>query len=235
MTTFPNSKLIGRAHYNIGYINFQTKNYEKAKEVFLAILNNNYNEKDPNGLMEQYTLYKHRSCEYLAEICLADSNFKEAKKYIHLFDKRYPYQHFCGNELAAYDIYRARAYARLFEGEQMYTKAMRELLPFTFENGLAHNDNLLIDLVRITKKAYPINYIKPQLEEAMKSLKMKRKKNEEYGIIRLFGRKVKVLEDQLYALGNPEMTENMKLEGIEKFKKVMITNQFFQTFLNNQN
>lgn len=228
---FPESNLIGRANYNLGYINYQINNYEKSKLIFQEILKKNYNEFESNGLMEQYTLYKHRSCELLAEIFLKEENFQEANKYVKLFDKKYPYKHFCGNELAAYNIYRARSYARIFEGKKQFKKAIKRLLPFTFENGLASNEELLVDLIRITGKTYSKEEIKLELESAMKSLRIKSNKEDEYGIILLFGQKVEVHDDSLYALGNSEFAENLKLEGKEKFRKIFQTNAFFKKYL----
>lgn len=229
--TYPNSDLKGRAHYNLGYINFQKENYDEAKQIFLNILQQKYNEHDPNGLMEQYTLYKHKSCEHLAEIYLKESNYTEALRYTKLFDKKYPYKHFCGNELRAYDIYRARCYARVFEGQKTYAKAIRTLLPYLFNDGLASNAPLLEDLTRIVDRIYTKDYLNPELNKAISGFKIKKTKHKEYGLITIFGTKVKVYYDALFELGNPDFEANSKLDENALYHKAILTNAFFKQYL----
>jgi tetratricopeptide (TPR) repeat protein len=228
---FPKSELRGRAHYNIGYIYFKMKEYDKSKTIFLSILKSDYNEYEAYSLMEQYTLFKHRSCEYLAEIFLDEGNFKEAEKYVRLFDKKYPYKHFCGNEIAAYEIYRSRCYARVFEGEKSFKKAMDKLLPFLFDWGLASNDKLISDLIRVTDKYCSKDKIKEELEKAKKSLTMKTNRHAEFGIIELFGKKVKVCDAGIYDIYEPETYKNLELKGIDKYKKAIEMNRYFKEYL----
>lgn len=54
-----------------------------------------------------------------------------------MFDKKYKYTHFCGNELMANEIYTATAYARLYHGYGRSRKAISYLLPHLFYNGYA--------------------------------------------------------------------------------------------------
>src|SRR5690349_8226543 len=62
MNLYPQSPLRGRTHYNIGYIQFERHNYQAAATAFKQILDEDYNERDSNSLMEPYMLYKHQSC-----------------------------------------------------------------------------------------------------------------------------------------------------------------------------
>jgi tetratricopeptide (TPR) repeat protein len=94
MATFPNSPLRGRAHYNLGLIQFQRQHWDAAATAFKEILAADYNELDSNNLMEPYTLYKHHSACLLAEISLEQKDYKAAEEYIHVFEVVYPYQHF---------------------------------------------------------------------------------------------------------------------------------------------
>src|SRR5690349_4844456 len=98
MKEYPQSPAKDDAHFNIGYIQFNLRQYKEAASTFHEILNMSYNELADNSLMEPYKLYKHNSARYLAEISLEVKEWKDAERYIHMYDKEYPYQHFCGNE-----------------------------------------------------------------------------------------------------------------------------------------
>src|SRR5262245_45014135 len=98
MEEYPQSHMVPRAHYNVAYISYQLKDYGTAKMIFREILTKPYKEHDSNNLMEPYTLYKHRSSRHLAEIAILEKDYELAEEYIEMFDKKYPYEHFCGNE-----------------------------------------------------------------------------------------------------------------------------------------
>lgn len=132
------SSLMPRAHYNVGYISFLLKDYERASRNFIEIIDASYNETDVyGGLMEQYTLYKHRSARQLAIISVEMQRWDDAERYIRMFDKEFPYEHFCGNEWEAYDIFKATITARLNEGRGDIPSAIRQLVPYINENWLA--------------------------------------------------------------------------------------------------
>jgi tetratricopeptide (TPR) repeat protein len=233
---YPSSSLIPRTEYNIGVILEEQGNLTEAKKVFKRILKSNYNEFDPGGgglMGSQYALYKHNSCEHLSDIYLEEKNYEEAEKYIRLFDKKYPYRHFCGNELSAYEIFKARYYAKVYDGKGLTEKAIRKLLPFTFYNGLASNETLIGELTALIEKMYTTKQINQAMALAVASLKIKYSRRDEYADIELFGEKVKVHDGILFDLRNQDFQTNIYLEGTEKYKKVMSTHPLFQKYSTN--
>lgn len=191
MATFPHSPLRGRAHFNLGLIQFQRQHWAEATVAFKEILEAGYNELDANNLMEPNTLYKHHSACLLAEISLQQKDYKAAEEYIHLFENVYPYQHFCGNELTAYAIYLATMKARLYEGQQKIEKAVRTLVPFVFDNALASNTELLDLLINILYRHYSADEIKHELNQALATITLKKGKRAGATML-LYGEKVDI-------------------------------------------
>ena len=233
-TQFPNSGLIPRVHYNIGYILNEQGKTDEAKTVLKEIIASNYNENDPggHGLMgSQYALYKHYSCEQLADIYMDEKNYIEAEKYVKLFDKKYPYEHFCGNELKAYQIFKSRSYAKVYDGQGKTDDAIRQLIPHLFYTGLADNDELIKDLILLLDKKYKGDEIKNELKKCITTLKItESKKRGETATIELYGFKLNVDENGLFSFSNPDFEANIKLEGREKYLKVIKTNELFKHY-----
>ena len=233
-TQYPTSDLAPRVHYNIGYILKEQGKISEAKNIFREILSSKYNEKDPggHGLMgSQYALYKHSSCEQLAEIYLDEKNYSEAEKYVRLFDKKYPYEHFCGNELKAYQIFESRSYAKVYKGQGKTGDAIKQLVPHVFYDGLANNDEVIEDLIILLDKAYSIDEIKDELKKSISTLKITNsKKNGEVATIELYGCKINVDENGLYGFNNPDFETNAKLEGRAKYVKVIEINGLFKHY-----
>jgi tetratricopeptide (TPR) repeat protein len=224
MERYPRSPLRARAHFNVAYLYHELHYDAKAAAVFKEILNEGYNENDENSLMEPYTLYKHNSCRHLAEIYLEQKDFAQAETSMEMFDKEYPYQHFCGNEWAAYDHYKATMYARLYAGKGQYGRAVRNLVPYTFDNDLASNAGLLHELVLILRTHYTTAEIQAELRHALTTLSMRAKKGEVQARLTLFGEKVNVTPDYF----NP----NIDFNSLEGYKVVVNENELFKTFLN---
>ena len=222
---FPNSNLYPRAKYNIGYIYRELGNYDLAIGIFKDIINSNYNDQERfGGLMEQYTLYKHRSSKHLAEIYLDRNEYQAAIKYIRMFDKRYRYKHFCGNELYANEIYTASSYGRYYYGIGKPEKAIKRLSQYLFENGLASNVYLVKLLDKILKEKYTSDELDRLLSESKATLTLHKKRG---AYIEFFGSKVYVDDYSLYAFSNPDFEENIELSGIEIYNKVIETNPIF--------
>jgi len=221
MERFPRSPLRPRAHYNVGHICMKLHYNAKAAAVFKEILNQDYNETDENTLMEPYALYKHHSCRNLAEIYLEEKDFAQAESYITMFDKVYPYQHFCGNEWAAYDIYKATMYAKLYEGKGDYKKAVRTLIPLIFENGLASNRELMKDLIDLLHAHYTNDDVRAELQHALSTLTVKNKKRGDVASITLYGEKVDVFS---FAFEEQPV-------DVEGYRKFVMRNGLFEEFL----
>jgi len=228
MKVYPGSPLVARAHFNVGCLSHELQRNEGAKAAFLEILDKEYNEMDPNSLMEPYTLYKHNSCRYLAEIFLEEKNYKEAEKYIQYFDKVYPYHHFCGNEWAAYDIYKATMQARVLEGKQKPEQAIKVLLPEIFENGLAFNGNLLDELIGILNRHYTNEEIKSELMSSLSTIKVEEKRRGDIVTIKLYGQNIEV-NDYYFT-----DAEDESLTGMARYRSLVLSNKLFKTFIGDQ-
>jgi predicted Zn-dependent protease len=229
LVDFPNSTLAPRSKYNIGYILVELGRDDESIPVFEELLESNYDDKETfGGLMEQYTLYKHRSASLLADIYLNTAEYEKASKYIRLFDKKYRYQHFGGNEMMAHEIYTAKSYARLYNGQGKPEKAISKLLPYIFDNGLASSLSLLDLLSGILEQKYSDEEMKEYVNKARASLIIK---NEDTALIKLLGTKIEVFDYQLFALNNPEYKANLELKGVEKWHKVLNTNPIFERYI----
>lgn len=170
--------LIAKSFYNMGDIYMVKKDYKKAKEVFMAILDSDYDEMDSGGkgdglMSEPYALYKNNSCKNLAEIALEEKKYKDALYYTKLSDYEYPYRHFCGNEYKANDIHIAYTYARCYEGLQKNDKAIAILLPECMYSGLASNDHVVDMACELIKKEYTREQILKELDQAVLNIKSK--------------------------------------------------------------
>ena len=223
MTRFPQSQLLGRAHYNLALTYDRMKDFETSKKLFLEILEQPYNERDENGLMEPYTLYKHHSCRHLAAMALKEDDYKSAERYIHLFDKKYPYQHFCGNEWSAYDMYKAVMKARVYEGTNRVGKAMEELLPYIFADALASNDDVLDELAGILERNYMRDAIQQEFKRALASLEVKETKKNTSVTILLYGVTIDVQDFFVDPAADGS--------GKEHYQKIVEENALFKKFL----
>jgi|GEM_PF-1955520 len=230
---YPQSESVPRADYNIAFILKEQGDIEAAKSAFKAILSSNYNDKDrgSGGIMDNpYALYKHNSCEILSELYLVEKNYAEAEKYIKLFDKKYPYQHFCGNEWSAYNTYKAKQYAIVYDGQGQTDKAIGTLLPYVFADGLSDNEILLTELYRLLEKKYTAEAIKKELLNALQTLKIVNKRDDEFATIVFFGQKVAVNEGALYDLSNPNWQDNMDLKSAEKYRKAVLISGLYKRY-----
>jgi tetratricopeptide (TPR) repeat protein len=220
---FPKSKLKASAHYNVAMIFYFDKEYDSAKKVFLEILDQPYNEQDPNDIMEPYKLYKHNTCRMLAEISIEEREYQAAERYITLFDKDYPYQHFCGNEWAAYDMYKAVMLAKVHTGLNRPEKAIQELVPHIFDNGLASNEEVLETLYTILKTTYAADQVREELNKALASVTIRKEDDRETGFMTLYGIEVEI--DAWDSEEKPGKT------GVDRYKDIVMNSEFFKRYL----
>ncbi|WP_221406582.1 tetratricopeptide repeat protein [Roseivirga sp. 4D4] len=223
------SSLIPRVKYNMAYILREIDRDEEAIPIFINLLESNYDEQEKfGGLMEQYALYKHRSASNLADIYLNLKNYELAKKYIRLFDKKYKYQHFGGNELMAYEIYSAKQYARLYHGQGKIDKAIKKLLPYIFYNGLASNSSLLNLLEEYLLEKYSRKELSILINQAKSTLVIN---TEDEATIIFLKTKIEVLDYHLFTSGNVDIEDSLKLKGQAKWNKAFDKNEFFAKYL----
>jgi tetratricopeptide (TPR) repeat protein len=219
---YPKHKLYPRAFYNVGYTAWQLDKYDLAIEVFKKILRSNFddNEKGPGeGLMsEPYAIYKHRSCIILYEIYFARLEYSTALKYLRMADKQYPYQHFCGNEYAANDIYMANQFSKLYD-------AMGQI-----DYGLASNQVILTQMELVLSKKYGAVKIKEELLAAQERITLKQENNYEYGYVTLFDVEVPLPEDLWPLPHNIKVDDYFNLSTIERYKVNYINSEFYKRF-----
>jgi thioredoxin-like negative regulator of GroEL len=224
MKDFPNSVLKARAHYNVGVCFRDKKDYEKAKYVFLELLEQDYNERDENSLMEPYTLYKHHACRTLAQIALDEKKYDEAENYIQLFAKKYPYQHFCGNEWAAFDMYKAVMLAKVYEGTGRTHDALKELVPHLFNDQLASNEEVRDQLSLILERHFTRSAIQHEMNAALESLRIEKKNKRSSPVMRFFNIEVSLRD---YAEDENKLNE----DPILYYRKIARENDFFRKYL----
>jgi tetratricopeptide (TPR) repeat protein len=226
--------LIAKSFYNMGDIYAVKKNYAKAKEIFSAILDADYDEMDKGGLGEgimgePYALYKNNSAKRLAEIALIEKNYSAALNYTDLFYRVYPYHHFCGNEYKSDEIYVAYTYARCYQGLQQTDRAISSLLPECMYSGLASNGYVVEMACDLIREKYSKEQIRQELEQAVSQVKFKtRGKGRykyDYYYTRVFGREMEIT---MYS-GSLDYKIAAKLEGIELYKMNFITSEFYKT------
>lgn len=167
--------LYSKASYNIGYIYYLQKDHQNAKKVFQKILKSHFYELDAGGkgygiMQEPYALYKYNSSKNLAEIALIEENYVDALKYTELFDKKYPYQHFCGNEMYWNSLYTAMMYGAIYRKLGQKDSALSHLLPLVIECGLGSNKNLVNLTIEILQENYSEDEIKRELIKAENSI-----------------------------------------------------------------
>lgn len=223
MADFPKSRLKGRAHFNLALSFRALGDTARAKVTFHEILQMGYNEKDENSLMEPYTLYKHHSCRMLALMALDEHDYTAAERYIEMFDKKFPYQHFCGNEWAAYDMFKAVLLAKVYTGTNRFEKAVKTLVPYTFSDALASNEKVLEELEVIVRREYTKPEIKAELINAIESLQVTQKKDRTIATITLFKTNVEV-EDYF-------LEKETNESAVEHYKKLVMSNGFFKKYL----
>jgi hypothetical protein len=181
-----NSTPYCKATFNIGYLYMMQGDDPAADRVFTQIVaSEHFHDRDKGGrgsgiMQEPYALYKHDACECLAQISLRQSHFSNALKYIQLSEKKYPYQHFCGNEMAASRIYTAEMYAKAYCGLHDTAAALRVLLPYVFDNGLASNELILNDVVKLLRVKYEKEELAARLDKAIDSVRSRLVKQEKY-------------------------------------------------------
>lgn len=181
---FPESPLLYRAANNAGQLCWNIEDLEDAIKHFTFILNGNADDMESGGIgeglmAEPYAMYKNRACKNLTRIYIDLEEYDKALKYLKL-TKKYPYQHFCGNEHAANDIYKSWLYTKCYTGLGDHEKALSNALPHILETGLASNYYLVNEAVDIIAKHYDPQKALEEFETAIEEIKVKKKKSNDY-------------------------------------------------------
>ncbi|WP_420574835.1 tetratricopeptide repeat protein [Kordia sp.] len=174
--SYPNSALMPKVTYNTAVLLRDLGDIEQAIPLFRKVLYTEYDydiidEDDHKELEKEYIVCKNKSAMHLAEIYLDKRDFKKASTYIYLFDQKHKFDHFCGNEHVAHDMYTAKMYARLYAGQQKHQKAIAELIPFMFQNPFADNDEVITLLGRLLETNYSSQELRSAAEVAVYTIK----------------------------------------------------------------
>jgi tetratricopeptide (TPR) repeat protein len=166
---YPKNELYPKSFYNVGYIYYNQKNFDKAIAIFSTILKGNFNEKENLGggiMADPYTNYRHRASEILSDIYYDKKKYDSALHYFALSDTANPYLHFCGNEYASNDIHTALRYADIYQKLKQPDQAIKKLLPAVFIT-LADNSMVIDELRKLLKGK---SNLKSNLDESLKKI-----------------------------------------------------------------
>lgn len=230
---YPNSKLLYRAINNAALISNQLDYKDEAIEYYNQILNSEANDKEEGGvgsglMAEPYALYKNRAAKSLAEIYISQEKFNKALEYIDLTNK-YPYQHFCGNEYAADEIYIATLYTKAYLGLGKVNEGLDYSLPHVFFNGLADNSEILILTLETIKNNFSRKEIDSEINKAVKSIKMVNKEDYQVGTVTLFGRNIQLPDDSFITYTNEnDLNEIENLSEKENYQRMFKNSKFYK-------
>lgn len=168
----PKNELYPRAFYNLGYIYYQDKQFENAKEIFKSILESKFNEKEVLGgdiMADPYTNYRHRTANLLQQIYYDTKDYDSSLYYLALSDTAYPYLHFCGNEYAANEVSMSLKYADVYEKLDDLKNAKQALLKSVFVD-LADNSKVIEELKKLFDKDKGKKVLIDELNNALENI-----------------------------------------------------------------
>ena len=212
------NELYPRAYYNVGYINFTQKKYDKAIPIFKEILESNFNEKENLGggiMADPYTNYRHRASEILSEIYYEKKIYDTALHYFALSDTTFPYLHFCGNEYASNDVHTALRYADIYQKLKQPEKAIEKLLPTVFIT-LANNSKVIEVLKKLLADR---KNLKQELDNSLSKIYSKKFDREDYSYTRYY---FKFLNVEI-AVPDSYEDEKKKLDKEKAIKEIQQT------------
>lgn len=181
---YPKSKHLFRALNNKAFAQLELKNYEKAKETFLQIINSQANDNEKGGIgsglmSEPYANYKNRALTTLANLEIENKNYQEAITYINE-TKKYPYRHFCGNAYAADELYMIELLSQCYLGLNQDEKALDILLPKILDNGLASNEEIVEISIKTLLKTYTKEELKTLFQNSFKNVFSEKETDKKY-------------------------------------------------------
>ena len=215
---YPKNELYPKSFYNVGYIYYDQKNFEKAILIFSTILNGNFNEKENLGgdiMADPYTNYSHRASEILSDIYYEKEKYDSALHYFALSDTASPYLHFCGNEYASNDIHTALRYADIYQKLKQPDQAIKKLLPAVFIT-LADNSMVIDELRKLLNGK---SNLKSKLDESLRKIYAKEIRQSKNSYNRYY---FKFLDTEI-AVPNSYENDNEKFDKQKAIKEIMLT------------
>lgn len=201
---FPKHALIEEVNQQIAHLYFLTNDLDKAKVELEGIINGkntgqhnneydalecktNYDSENFDCMRivfpEPYIHLQHWAALDLYEIYLKENNFDKALFYLKAADNKYIFNYWCGNGNMQKSIEMALLYGQLYKKMNLPDSALKELLPYSFENYLADYSQTTNLAISILKKHFKINEIREQFDKAIENVEteqIKRKNGETY-------------------------------------------------------
>ena len=215
---------------NAAYIHNILNNKNKAINYYKMIIESKANDDEKrgigSGIMDNpFTLYKNNACKNLTEIYIEKKQYDVALKYLKL-TKKYTFKSFCGNAIAADEIYIATLFTKIFIGKNKIKKALNYSLPHVFNNGLADNSEILNLAIGLINKIYTKEKIKNELEKAIKSIRIN---NKGEATIKIFGKRIYMGDtDNLIMTLHLSPDDFFKMSDAEIGKKMFISSNLYK-------
>lgn len=221
----PRNELYPRALYNIGYIYFQQKEYEKSILYCWELITGGFNDTEELGerdiMAESYTNYSHRACVRISECFERLGKYDSALHYLALSEHTYPYHSTCGNAYADYYVRTALRYADIYEHLNLPDSAIAKLLPQAFDSGLTNHSEVVAELKKLLAGR---KNLLPKLDAALDSIYSKTFTYEDQnGQERIYNRfYIKFLDTEIKLQSRPfgyGYNENKPEESIARLKE----------------
>jgi len=227
---------VPEAIYNKAYIFNRIDEKEKAKKIFIQFLKSDFSEKHSGpgeGIMsEPFSLFKHRAANHLAEIYLDEKRFRRALKYTKLAEFKYPYIHFCGNEIEANEIYFAVLYSRCYDGLGKKDKAISLLWDHIFYYGLASNTIAVEQIATLLKDQFSKMELEMEIIGAIQKIEITSDNSQiAEATIEIFGEKIELPDYPPLWRENFEMMKQLKYGSKEWFEYVYKSSLFYEIIL----
>lgn len=166
----PRNELYPKALYNIGFIYFQQKEYEKSIFYCWKLMTGGFNDTEELGgdiMAESYTNYSHLACVRISECYKNLGKYDSALHYLALSEHTYRYQSTCGNAYADYNVRTALRYADIYEHLNQPDSAIAKLLPQAFDNGFTDHSEVVAELKKLLAGR---KKLLPKLDAALDSI-----------------------------------------------------------------
>ncbi|MGH1339510.1 MAG: tetratricopeptide repeat protein [Aureispira sp.] len=192
---YPSSRLLHRARNNTALI-YREIGQEEQAIYYKKNLNSKADDNEDGGvgigiMAEPYALYKNRACKQLAEIFLQQKQYRRALQYMSK-TRKYPYQHFCGNEYIAEAHYKNIFYVKCYTGLKQPKKALSYCLPYAI-NQFSEENNIFARLAAtLLREQYDRTYLLEALEQAINTAYVEMKNGLEWYFIDYMGEQIEI-------------------------------------------
>jgi tetratricopeptide (TPR) repeat protein len=166
---YPKNELYPKSYYNIGFIYYSQKNYNKSIDLFKRTLEINLAEEyDPgsNIIDSFYTDSKNRASRILSDIYYEKEMFDSALYYLSLSDTVYYYSYIDINCLAINEVDITLRYSDIYRKLNLPEKAISALLDVVFIR-FADNTEVIEELKELLKDK---KNLKDELDKSLETI-----------------------------------------------------------------